>query len=180
MDEQRPDSGEGYGEDGATAEGCGCIAMPRRSATEAPPDALAANNSADTACVASAPPGETPLRPLKLVATLHLSIDGGYHAILALGSDDCDPLIRVLDAPDLATALAAAPALLAEAHDRWQTQPRYPSVRPVSRGNPTKAEAPAVPPAPADGAQGSPTPSSQPAPAATPAKPSSGQLSLFG
>lgn len=83
-------------------------------------------------------------RSLKLVITLRPALSGDapaeaaietgggpegpiYHAVLAVGADGCDPLIRPAGAVGLAAVLAEVPALVADAEARWQTDPRYPS-----------------------------------------------------
>jgi hypothetical protein len=186
MAEQRLDLPEGCGPDIGTAEGCGCIAVAPATATEAPPNPPAPADSPDPTSVDSAPPVETPRRPLKLVATLQPAADGGYHVILALGSDGCDPLFRALDAPDLPAALADVPALLTEAQDRWQTQPRYPSAGPMAKSKPPvrtvepTTPSAAGPPAAAPVVPAAPTPNVPVAPVVPPTRPASGQLSLFG
>lgn len=118
-------------------------------------------------------------RILKLVVTLQP--DGAaYRAVLALGADGCDPVFRSVSAADLATALDEAPALLADAEERWQVQPRYPAAakaQPLARRSRVEAR-----PADAGAAGGSP---SRPGPsghAAAPASKSgaSGQMGLFG
>jgi hypothetical protein len=47
--------------------------------------------------------------------------------VLALGSEGCDPLLRVVEPGGMQAALQAVPALLAEAEARWQHQPRHPA-----------------------------------------------------
>lgn len=68
--------------------------------------------------------------------TLHPVGDAGYRASVAAGSVDVDPRFRVLDVPDVGTALAALASLLVDAEARWRTQPRYPNVRPAPRTKP--------------------------------------------
>jgi len=138
-----------------------------------------------TAGAPAATPHPTPAgapavpRALKLVARLAPAGDGGFRAELGVGADGCDPLFRVLDVPDLAAALAALPALVAEAGERWRDQPRYPAAqqppRPASGARPAATPAPAgQAPAPAAGPRPSPD-----APSAASAAPQA-QLSLFG
>lgn len=186
MNEQRLEISEGVGEDVERAEGCGCIGAappPSADAPSTPPTTSDPPTSAGPA-VATAidlpSTADMPRRPLKLVVTVQPVADGGYHAVLALGSEGCDPLIRVLDATDLPTVLNAVPTLVAEAHARWQTQPRHPSVRPATRAKPTKEEPAAAPSVSADRAETAPVQPTPPVPPTTSAKPSSGQLSLFG
>lgn len=127
-------------------------------------------------------------RALKLVLTLRPGEGVVYHALIALGADGCDPLLRCTDVTDLPAALDQAAALAAEADAHWQRQPRYPHATvpgPVATGNRSGAGrhpgtaseiATAAPPVGVV-----PTPPSE-QPDVTPAsKPSSsGQLSLFG
>ena len=125
---------------------------------------------------------------LKLVVTLQPGEGQAYRAILALGADGCDPLLRCLEAETLPTILATVPALLAEAEARWAVQPRYPTTTPAKakpRATPSPVTAPtttepgdatvvaAAPPPAGPSAADAPPP---PPPASAPA----GQLSLFG
>jgi len=80
---------------------------------------------------AQPPVAEAGPRPLKLVVTVSRDGDGGHRAVLALGSDGCDPLLRVIEAGELEDALQVVPELLAEAEARWQLQPRYPAATPT-------------------------------------------------
>ena len=115
----------------------------------------------------------------------------GYRALIALGSDGCDPLLRAADVPDVAGALQEVPGLLAEAEGRWQLQPRYPAAAPAktrlaggSRApsppqGPPRREPPATPAEP----RRAPTPSPSRAPASpqspAPASSPADQLTLF-
>jgi hypothetical protein len=126
-----------------------------------------------------------------LVVNLRPGNAMGYRALLALGSDGCDPLLRAANVDDLAGALEEVPGLLAEAEARWQLQPRYPAVAPAksrpaggSRAptrpeGPPRREAPATPAephrAPAASALRTPTSPQSPAPASSPTD----QLTLF-
>jgi len=80
----------------------------------------------------------SPRRALKLVVTLRLDTNDGVVAVLGLGAEGCDPLLRVAPVEDLLAALEDVPALLAEAEARWQVTPRYPTV-PDGRHRPTEA-----------------------------------------
>lgn len=51
--------------------------------------------------------------------------EASYRALVSVGSDGCDPLIRSLDAP-LPTILDEVPGLVADAETRWTTDPRFP------------------------------------------------------
>lgn len=70
--------------------------------------------------------------------------------LLGVQSPDCDPVYTTMDG-SLATVLEKVPALVAEAKEKWEANPRYP-----------KADLPTPPP--------SPTPAHTPT-ASTPAKP---------
>ena len=94
---------------------------------DVPTQAEAADGSPAQPPVAEAAP-----RPLKLVVTVSRDGDGGHRAVLALGSDGCDPLLRVIEAGELEDALRLVPELLAEAEARWQLQPRYPAASPTT------------------------------------------------
>lgn len=94
---------------------------------EVPTQAEAANGSPVPPPVAEAAP-----LPLKLVVTVSHDGDGGHRAVLALGSDGCDPLLRVIGVGELEDALQVVPELLAEAEARWQLQPRYPAAAPTT------------------------------------------------
>ncbi len=136
--------------------------------------------------------GAPPRRGLKLVVSLWPGNAMGYRALLALGSDGCDPLLRAADVADLAGALEEVPGLLAEAEGRWQLQPRYPATAPPKpraaggsrapsppQGSPRRAPlAASIEP------QRAPAPSAPRAPAppigATPASSPADQLTLFG
>ena len=179
MVDQVPELPAGQVTDPDIDTGCGCIPSARSAETvlPQPPDALPQppNDPAPETTAVS------PRRSLKLVVTLQPAGDHGYRAIVALGSADCDPLFRALDAPDLPAALAGVPSVLAEAETHWNIQPRYPSARPVPKAKSSaRADRPVAPPIATQQAEAAPT---QPAPTpVTPTAPksSSGQLSLFG
>lgn len=131
------------------------------------------------------PPSTPTRRVLKLVVTLQPIEGSTYRAILALGADGCDPLLRCLEAETLPAILAAVPALLTDAEARWAVQPRYPATT-LTKAKPrpaptlpalTKPGDPAVSPAappPADASAPDAPPPPPPAPAPA------GQLCLFG
>ena len=133
-----------------------------------------------------APEGERPAeasrRALKLVLHLQPTGAAGYRALLALGADGCDPLLRVAEVASLTAALDAVPGFVAEAESRWQTRPRYPAsakARPAAAPSRAKAaqSAPAASEARESTADASAAkPLAQPPPKSAPA----GQLSLFG
>ena len=146
--------------------------------TEAPAAAPAAPAAEAEPAATTAP---EPRRTLKLVLTLQ-PVDAGYRALVAVGTDGCDPLLRSLAVPDLAAALGQAAAIAAEAVDLWRAQPRYPA---AASAKPARSTAPAQPAAPAPaGPMSAPVddPAGPPQPRAAapqPAAPRS-QLSLFG
>ena len=120
-----------------------------------------------------------PQRALKIVVTLQPSGAGGYHAVLAVGADDCDPLLRTVEGDSLEAILTGMPNLVAEAQARWQVQPRYPAIKPSAAATPARVRTEELAIAP-DEAPATATSSSEaeapPRPSAAPA----GQLSLFG
>jgi hypothetical protein len=136
--------------------------------------------------------GAPPRHALKLVVSLRPGNSMGYRALIALGSDGCDPLLHAADVADLAGALEEVPGLLAEAEGRWQLQPRYPAAAPAKtrppggsraptpRQGPSRREAPATPAEPRR--TPAPSPLRTPASPQSPAPPSSqaDQLTLFG
>src|SRR5688572_196578 len=63
-------------------------------------------------------------RASKLVVTCTPQDGDAYRAVLVLGADGCDPLFRTIAADGLVAALDEVPALVAEAEERWRTQPR--------------------------------------------------------
>ncbi len=137
-----------------------------RDAAEAP--APSAEAGAADAAQSDAPPAR---RGLKLVVTLRPDDGAAYRAVLALGADGCDPLLRAADVDDLQAALDEVPGLLAEAQARWAEQPRNPAVRPARTARAAASRAPAA----------SDQPTATKPPAATPAQPTGpGQLTLFG
>lgn len=135
--------------------------------------------------------GIPPAREVKLVVTLRRGDAADWTALLAVGTDGCDPVFRSVTVPSLAGALDAALRLAAEAERQWQTHPRYPAAalppRAAARGGrhgdpapATPADGPAAPnpdtpPTTAD--QGADEP--DPAPALTTKAARPGQLSLF-
>ena len=135
--------------------------------------------------------GVPPRRALKLVVSLRPGNAMGCRALIAVGSDGCDPLLRATDVADLAGALEEVPGLLAEAEGRWELQPRYPAAAPAkprptggSRApsppqRPPRREPPATPAeprqAPAVSPHRAPASSQSPAPPSSPTD----QLTLF-
>jgi hypothetical protein len=113
---------------------------------------------APTATVAEAAPtheaagpaagGAPPRRALKLVVSLRPGNVVGYRALIALGSDGCDPLLRAADVADLTGAMEEVPGLLAEAEGHWQLQPRYPAAAPAKSRPAAGSRAPTPPQGP--------------------------------
>src|SRR6185369_5100427 len=85
-------------------------------------------------------------RKLKIVLRLEPA-DGGLRALVAVGADDCDPELCVLQAAGLSDVLQFLPGLLATAEIRSESQARYPMVpRPrIERNQATGARRPAPP-----------------------------------
>lgn len=81
---------------------------------------------------------EPPRRSLKLVLSLTPSDAGGYRALLSVGGDDCDPLLRYVPVGGIPAALTELASLVAEAQARWQIQPRNPAVPKKSGGTPVR------------------------------------------
>jgi hypothetical protein len=112
-------------------------------------------------------------RVLKLVLTLRPADSAGYHALIAVGSDDCDPLLRSVDVADLPGALQEVAALVTEAEARWQTLPRNPTPAKKSSGPVARRSGPKQ--LAAEGQSDEPEEQNQDA-----EQPQSGQLTLFG
>lgn len=117
-----------------------------------------------------------PRRTLRLVVTLQ-PMEHGYRALLAVGADDCDPLLRQVEVDGWPALTDALHALTDAALIRWRDQPRNPTVTPP----PKPAPLPKRPKEPAAGAS-----SDAPAtgdggtdPAAKGVQAPSGQLTLF-
>lgn len=187
LERPRPNDAAGSNTDESGAvDHCGSSARPDRepASTDEPhdaPESQGEHGGPAEEVTPNQPPAAASRRALKLV--LHLQPIGaaGYRALLALGADGCDPLLRFTEVADLAAALDEVPGLVAEAEARWQAQPRYPA--------PTKA-GPATAPSHAKVAQSRPVasegdepvgdasrakPTAEPSPESAPA----GQLSLF-
>ena len=158
-------------------------APPAAESADTPPTEAPA--AAPSAPAAEPEPAATtepePRRPLKLVLTLQ-PVDAGYRALVAVGTDGCDPLLRSVAVPDLAAALGQAAAIAAEAADLWRAQPRYPAAAPAKPARSTTPVQPAAPTTaePPSATADDPAGPAQPR-AATPqpAAPRN-QLSLFG
>ena len=104
----------------------------------------------DTGLLAG-PPAAVPAPPRrgrKLVITLQplpAGVTRAYRAVLAVGADGCDPVLVAAEVDGLLEAVAAAPALVADAQERWRAQPRNPGWRPArGASNGARAEGPAT------------------------------------
>ena len=170
--------------DSEAVDPCGCA--PRPSAAAAPDNAgpnLPTTEQSDTGSLSPSDNVAATVRAVKLVALLQPE-GAGYRAQLAAGAENCDPELRLIEVPDLQSALDALPAVLAAAEARWQAQPRYPSA-PRSPATAPRPRAPGPPrtAAPQNNRTGAPTPTVQPPVPAAPTPsgpPNADQLSLFG
>jgi len=172
-----------------TADACGCT-PPAASGDVLPGAETPPSESTPTPEVADAT--EAPRRTLKLVVTLALSDHGQYRASLALGSDDCDPILRTATVMGLPDALEQVPALLDEAEARWQLQPRNRSVSPAPSRRSAASRRPAaatlLPDAdqpvtevrPPGRGERDVAPSAATEAVEAPKRPGAGQLTLFG
>ncbi|MFN8475519.1 MAG: hypothetical protein U0822_25270 [Anaerolineae bacterium] len=114
-----------------------------------------------------APPAEVQAqRALRFAVTLHPT-DDGYHALLAVGADDCDPVLRHADVDGWPALAEALHALADDAEAQWRTQPRNPTLAPALKPSPRSERQPASPP----------VEPGEPAPTAVPA--GSSQMTLF-
>ncbi len=163
------------------SDACGCAPQVATPATPASFVDAEQGNSSETRVAPATPDSNVPEprdRTVKLVALLRRTEDG-YRAQLAAGADGCDPVLRLIDVPDVSDALAALGALVAEGEVRWRAEPRYPSA--------TRTAPPPRPRAPMRQATGIPAsapPSSAsgvtPSATAASVQSSGDQLSLFG
>jgi hypothetical protein len=170
--------------DSEAVDPCGCASRPYAAA--APDNACANLPTTEQPCEGSLSPSDTvaaTVRAVKLVALLQPE-GAGYRAQLAAGAENCDPELRLIEVPDLQSAIDALPAVLAAAEARWQAQPRYPSA-PRSPATAPRPRAPGPPrtAAPQTNRTGAPAPTTRPPVPATPTSsgpPNADQLSLFG
>lgn len=172
---------------GGAVDPCGCLPSPDREESPTPePDEQAETHQkhdqpADGGARDEQPPAEAPGRALKLVLHLQPTRAAGYRALLALGADGCDPVLRLAEVANLASALDEIPGLVAEAEARWQTRPRYPASA-KARSAATTSRPKAAPPAVASEAKepAADASTTKPAAEASPKAAPAGQLSLFG
>ena len=114
-----------------------------------------------------------PSRTLRLVVTLQ-PLEHGYRALLAVGADDCDPLLQRVEVDGWPALADALHNLTDAAAIRWRDQPRNPTVTPPPP-SPKRTREPAAGAssnAPAAGDDGTD-------PAAEDDQAPSGQLTLF-
>lgn len=163
------------------SDACGCAHQPAARAAPANVVDAEEGQSPETQLAPTTPDSdlpEPPVRTVKLVALLRRT-DDGYRAQLAVGTDGCDPVMRVMEVSDVSSALVALEAVLAEGEVRWQAQPRYPSAprtpQPQRPPSPTR-QAPALPPSIPPGS----APAATLSPTAASVQSSGDQLSLFG
>jgi hypothetical protein len=170
--------------DSEAVDPCGCA--PRPSAAAAPDNTgpnLSTTEQPDSGSLSPSDTVAATVRAVKLVALLQPE-GAGYRAQLAAGAENCDPELRLIEVPDLQSALDALPAVLAAAEARWQAQPRYPSA-PRSPATAPRPRAPGPPrtAAPQANRTGAPAPTARPPVPAAPTPsgpPNADQLSLFG
>ena len=173
----------------AMTDACGCIphsppAGGTSSSTDSPPAPMPASSANIDARTR---------RTIKLVLSLTPTDGGRYRAALALGAEDCDPVMRSMTVSTLTDALGLVPGLLDEAEELWRVHPRNPTAAraPTREPGTNRSRSRATSPAPRtdEPSPGSPpgvrdddSSSTPPAiePAVTPNRPSGGQLTLFG
>lgn len=173
----------------ATTDACGCTP---RSAPAAVPHTSADQPSEQSTPMETATAPEIPRRSLKLVVTLTPTEGGEYRATLALGAEDCDPVLRSTTVAALSDALDQVPTLHREAEASWQLHPRNPAATRAAmqrseadRRRPARSTVPPVDQptlvqradVPADAVP--PTPQATEG-AVTPRPAGGGQLTLFG
>lgn len=188
------DTGQSWSADARDEMLTGTDMPTAMAAAEHIPPAPADDAPAFTTTTEQAGPtaAEPPSRTLKLVLTLRPDEGAGYRALLALGTEGCDPLFRSCAVPDLPAAFDQAVALATEAEAHWQHQPRNPGPT-ASRVKPAPPRRPSGDPGIAATTTDTATSpaSSETQPAGTsragepditpaPAPKATGQLSLFG
>lgn len=176
MNELNPGSLEETATPLTVVDGCGCMAtgtQPIEAGEAAPTEPDTSGPASPTALQSS-----LARRSLKIVLNLDAVADGTFHAVLAVGSPDCDPRFQAFDVPDVSAAVSAIPALLGDAEAAWGLQPRYPTIRPTAKPKSTDKSAPT------DRSDQASPPQTAASPAKSTTSPSptksSGQLSLFG
>ncbi len=170
------------GHDTVATDACGCVPNGAAKTASAsgggpPPSVVSVTDGEEAPSEAPEPPERT----IKLVVPLRPT-DTGFRAQLAAGSDNCDPELRVVDVPDVASALATLPDVLTAAQARWQRQPRFASAPRAPATPPTQppVRAPRGSSAPNRTDTTTVTPAAAPATPAAPHQPPTDQLSLFG
>ncbi|MBI4496623.1 MAG: hypothetical protein HY689_01830 [Chloroflexi bacterium] len=170
-------------------DGCGCAQSPisvhrgvtRNEGIPAEEQGVPPMAEAPTATPA-VPTTTESRRGIKLVITLQPEAGIGYRAVLAVGMEGCDPLLRSVEVTDLSAALDQVPGLFADAAARWQVQPRYPSTLPATASpEQRRGKGKSASPVPVPDPNPTPdTPTTPPAPKPGGRAASSDQLSLFG
>jgi hypothetical protein len=114
-------------------------------------------------------------RAYTFVVTVQPQHGLGYRAILSLGTEGCDPVIRSVAVQGWPDLFAIMQTLLAEAEAQWRSDPRYPSVVGKVKAAPT----PPTPTAPTAEVEAEGAVHSDVAPPPAEKAPA-GQLALFG
>ena len=129
----------------------------------------------EEATLASPVPDPGARRILRLAVTLH-PIEGGYRALLAVGADDCDPLLQQVEVDGWPALAQALQDLTDAAAIRWREQPRHPAFTPSPKPTPPPKRLARATEA---STTGSAADNGETTPAAEEATASSGQLTLF-
>lgn len=178
----------------AVTDACGCTPhTPLAGGTAPETDLEPSPTPSPPAVVESEEHTEAPRRSIKLIVTLTPAEGGQYRAALALGAEDCDPLLRSTTVSALADALEQVPGLLDEAEAHWRLHPRNPTPtraparrsgheRPRTDASTTRTPTDKPSPlSPSDRRADDTTPTPPAAePAAIPQRQTGGQLTLFG
>jgi hypothetical protein len=107
---------------------------PSSEPQQPPTNAGASITAADQDLLPTVAGEGTPRRTVKLVLTLQPANSQGYRALLAMGADGCDPVLRAADVADFTAALDEMSRFIVEAEARWQVQPRYPATASAPKG----------------------------------------------
>lgn len=90
----------------------------------------------ETAAPAASGPSAASSRTLRLALTLH-PVETGYRALLAVGADDCDPLLQQVEVDGWPALAEALQDLTDAAAIRWREQPRNPALTLPPKPTPT-------------------------------------------
>ena len=82
------------------------------------------------------PTAAVPSRTLRLAVTLQ-PMETGYRALLAVGADDCDPLLQQVEVDGWPALAEALQDLTDAAAIRWREQPRNPALTLPPKPTPT-------------------------------------------